>query len=198
MKRVLLLVLAFGMTFVLAAEGSAKDLKTVDYVDISKYVGKWYEIASIPQKFAKQCVSDTTAEYELDDKNKVSVLNSCSTQEGKRSTAKGKAKVVDKQTNSKLKVTFVKILGWIYLFGGEYWIINLAEDYRYAVVGHPSLKYGWILSRTPELPQSDLVYIETYLKSVEYDTCQFDITPQAGGKTLKRSLCEEIKASESP
>jgi apolipoprotein D and lipocalin family protein len=106
-------------------------------------LGKWYEIAHLPARFQEGC-SDTTATYALSKDGSISVLNEC-IKNGKVKKAKGKAKVVDKSSGAKLKVTFFRP------FYGDYWIIKLGNDYDYAVVGTPNRKYLWILSRTPQM-----------------------------------------------
>jgi apolipoprotein D and lipocalin family protein len=123
-----------------------KPLETVPSVDLQKYMGQWYEIAAFPQRFEKGCHC-TTAEYEMTDKGYVRVINTCrkDSPDGKVSQAKGKAFVVKGSNNAKLRVQF------FWPFRGDYWIIDLAEDYGYAVVGAPDRKYLWILSRTPQL-----------------------------------------------
>ncbi|WP_374031488.1 lipocalin family protein [Bdellovibrio bacteriovorus] len=188
MRHLLLSVLLFSST----SFAFAQDLPVVDQVDIPRYMGKWHEIASIPQSFQKQCVSNTTAEYELlTDTNEVKVLNSCQTERGDRSQSEGRAKVTDPTTNAKLKVTFVKIGDrWIYIFGGKYWIIRLDENYQFAIVGHPSRDYGWILSRTPDLPAATLKDLTSFLQEKGYDPCKFLTTPQDGGLTEKKPLCQ--------
>lgn len=120
----------------------AVPLETVSHVDLNRYMGMWYEIARYPNSFQKGCVG-SRATYTLRDDGKVSVLNECydGSFSGKFRSAKGKAWVVDKKTNSKLKVS----LFWF--FAGDYWIIDIADDYSYVVVGHPQRKYLWILSR---------------------------------------------------
>ena len=125
------------------------DLATVKSVDLGKYIGKWYEIASFPQSFQKGC-NCTTAEYFKTDKDYIRVLNSCKKDSinGKLATANGKAYIVDGSGNAKLKVTF------FWPFKGDYWIIELAEDYSYAVVGHPNRDYLWILCRTPFMEET--------------------------------------------
>lgn len=170
----------------------AKNLPVVDKVDLTRYQGTWYEIAAIPQSFQKQCIGNTTAVYELiPQSGEVKVVNSCQTEKGDRSVSEGRAKVVDPETNAKLKVTFVKIGGkWVYLFGGKYWVIKLEENYQYAVVGHPSRDYGWILSRNPNLPADTLKELGQFLTSQGYDLCKFMTTPQDGGLTERKSLCE--------
>ncbi|MBK7093998.1 MAG: lipocalin family protein [Saprospiraceae bacterium] len=124
----------------------SQELKTVENVDITRYVGKWYEIASFPQRFQKGCHC-TTAEYTLTDQDYVLVENRCNKDSinGKESYIKGKAFLEKNTGNAKLKVQF------FWPFRGKYWIIDLSEDYSYAVVGHPNRKYLWILSRTSVL-----------------------------------------------
>ncbi len=121
-------------------------LATVEHVDLNKYMGKWYEIASFPQSFQKGC-NCTKAEYELTNQDYVKVINSCrkNSPNGKLEIADGKAFIVEGSNNSKLKVQF------FWPFKGDYWIIDLAKDYSYAVVGHPNRDYLWILSREPKM-----------------------------------------------
>jgi apolipoprotein D and lipocalin family protein len=83
---------------------------------------------------------------------------------GKLRSAKGKAWVVDKQSNAKLKVSF------FWPFAGDYWVIDLGENYEYAVVGHPDRKYLWVLSRTPEMDENVYQAILDRLQKQEYDT----------------------------
>lgn len=125
----------------LALATKNKPLKTVGHVELEKYLGKWYEIAKFPQGFEKGC-TDVTAEYNLRDDGKIGVLNSC-IKDGQPKTSEGVALVDDKESNAKLEVQFQ------WPFNGKYWIIVLAPDYSYAVVGHPNRKYLWILNRKP-------------------------------------------------
>jgi len=118
-------------------------LEAVPHVELNKYLGKWYEIAHLPFRFEDNC-SDITATYSLNKDGNISVLNEC-TKNGKGKQAKGNAKVVDKNSGAKLKVTF------FWPFYGDYWIIKLDDNYNYAVVGTPNRKYLWILSRTPKI-----------------------------------------------
>ena len=128
-------------------------LETVSHVDVSRYTGKWYEIASYPQRFQKGCHC-TTAEYTLSEHGYIIVENRCNKNgiNGKQSYIKGKAFVQPNSGNAKLKVQF------FFPIRAKYWIIDLADDYSYAVVSHPNMKYLWILSRTPQM--SDKVYEE--------------------------------------
>lgn len=130
-------------------KSSAPELQTVPAVDVKRYTGEWFEIASFPQYFQKNCVH-TKATYSLRDDGDIQVLNECRDKvpEGKLRSSKGKAWTVDKNTNAKLKVSF------FWPFSGDYWIIDLGANYEYAVVGHPKRDYLWILSRTPQMDQT--------------------------------------------
>ncbi|HOW87012.1 MAG TPA: lipocalin family protein [Candidatus Aminicenantes bacterium] len=123
-----------------------KPLEVVPRVDVRRYLGTWYEIATIPQRFQKGCVG-VTAHYSLRKDGAIDVVNVCrkKTLDGKVRSIRGKAWIVDTTTNAKLKVRF------FWPFAGAYWIIELDPDYRWAVVGHPSRTYYWILSRTPRM-----------------------------------------------
>lgn len=122
-------------------------LEVVSAVDLSRYAGRWYEISRLPNRFEKKCADSVTATYTLRSDGKVDVVNRCRKTNGKYTTATGKAKIVDKKTNAKLKVTF------FWPFYGDYWILDLGPNYEYAVVGSPDRDYLWILSRTPQLDE---------------------------------------------
>lgn len=143
MKKIIFLCLAFIF-------GWSDELKTVAHVDLERYLGKWYEIARYDHSFERGC-SEVEAIYTKRDDGMIGVLNRCFIKDNnKTKEAHGRAKVVDEETNSKLKVTF------FWPFYGNYWIIELAEDYRFVVVSEPKKEYFWILSRTPVMEQADL------------------------------------------
>ena len=135
-----------------AHSGTTSDVETVPYVDIERYMGKWYEIARYPQTFQKNCGA-TTAEYKLRNDGKVDVINSCKRidRNGRIQEAKAIARVVNTETNAELSVSFVPILRYFGFFGGDYWILDLGDDYEYAVVGSPNRESLWFLSRTPTM-----------------------------------------------
>jgi apolipoprotein D and lipocalin family protein len=157
-------MIATGCGLFAAASEKSPPLQTVPHVDLNRYLGKWYEIASFPQWFQKNCVA-SSATYTLRPDGKVDVLNQCrdKTLDGKLREAKGKAKVVDRNSNAKLKVSF------FWPFSGDYWIINLGANYEYAVVGHPKRNYLWILSRTPHMDPAVYDGILDRLKQQHYD-----------------------------
>lgn len=154
MKILTKMTLIIALMFSTAYAKEKPFLETVDYVDVNKYMGTWYEIGKLPNKFQKKCLA-SKAVYSLKDNNTVKVTNLCTTHKnGKLKKAKGIAFIADSETNSKLKVGFApffKYLGW---FSGDYYIMDLASDYSYVLVGEPSRKFLWILSRTPELDET--------------------------------------------
>lgn len=172
---------------------AAAEVTTVPHVDLDRYLGKWFEVASIPQSFQRQCTGNTTAEYSKAESGRIRVVNSCETADGTRSVAEGRAKVVDQQSNAKLKVTFVRVVDWIFAFGGDYWIIDLAPDYSYALVGDPSAKYAWILSRTPTLSVELYERAEEKFRAEGYDTCKILTSIQSGGQSSRVPLCQLVR-----
>ena len=152
---------------------TAQTLTTVPHVDLALYAGKWYEIASYPLSFQKGCHC-TTATYTVTDKGYVTVENRCNRDSvtGKESYIKGKAFVTKGSGNAKLKVQF------FWPFRGKYWIIELADDYHYAVVSHPSQKYLWILSRTPKMDAHEYDGIIARLKEKGFDLTKLKVTVQ--------------------
>jgi apolipoprotein D and lipocalin family protein len=152
---------------------NAQKLQTVPNVDLNKYAGKWYEIASYPQTFQKGCHC-TTAEYTLSEKGYMIVENRCNRDSvnGKQSYIKGKAFVEKNSGNAKLKVQF------FWPFKAKYWIIDLADDYSYAVVSHPNKKYLWILSRKSKMDDKVYQEIISRLKLKGFDLSRLQKTEQ--------------------
>ena len=144
--------------------GYATELPTVSSVDLERYLGRWYEIVRFDHRFERGC-SAVEAFYTLREDGMIGVKNSCFlADENRTKEAHGRAYIVDETSNAKLKVTF------FWPFYGNYWIIDLAEDYRYAVVSEPSKEYFWILSRTPEMAQEDLDHILSSASTLGFDT----------------------------
>ena len=169
MKTLLMMVCALLPQLMLAEPAP---LKTVDQIDLARYVGKWYEIARYPNRFEKDCASDVTAEYTRRNDGKITVTNACRKADGKGKESKGTAKVVDAKSNAKLKVTF------FWPFSGEYWVIDLDPDYKYAVVGEPDRKYLWVLSRTSELAPGVYKRILAKVRELGYEPAKLLKTPQ--------------------
>jgi apolipoprotein D and lipocalin family protein len=162
------------------AVATAKDapLDTVPALDVARYMGQWYEIANYPNRFQKDCVRDTTATYQLREDGHIAVSNRCVHADNKTDTANGEARPAG--APARLEVRFapawLSLLPWVW---GDYWVIELADDYRYAVVGTPSRDYLWILSRTPTLTPADEQAIFEALPKYGYDAARLVRTPQS-------------------
>jgi apolipoprotein D and lipocalin family protein len=157
-------------------------LETVKHVELSRYLGTWYEIASFPQSFQRGCTA-TTATYALRDDGQIDVLNRCRKDalDGEEKSAKGRARVVDPASNAKLEVSFFRP------FWGDYWIIDLDPGYRFAVVGHPGRDYLWILARAPAMDEATLEGILGRLRAQGYQTSRLVRTLQPGAPVDVRS-----------
>lgn len=134
--------LAIILLFTACGSGE-RPLDTVDQVDLEKYMGKWYEIERLPNKFEAglKCV---TAEYALLDNGNIRVLNSGINEEsGELKSSQGIAKSANDEAPGELKVSFFRP------FYGDYFIMELDENYQYVLVGAPSRDFLWILSRSP-------------------------------------------------
>lgn len=155
-------------------------LQTVAHVDLSRYTGNWYEIANFPQSFQRGCTG-STATYALRDDGEIDVLNRCrqGSLDGPEKFARGRGRIIDKVSNAKLEVSFFRP------FWGDYWIVDLGPNYEYAVVGHPTRDYLWILSRTPTLDPKLYDAIVARLAAQGYQTNKLVRTLQAPAKSEK-------------
>lgn len=140
-------------------------------VELSKYLGRWYEIARYEQSFQKGC-EGVSADYALREDGGISVRNACRKPDGKVSVANGKAKIVDPVTNAKLKVSF---FGPFY---GDYWVLDRADDYSWAIVGEPSGRYLWLLSREQTPAPDKVEALIARAAALGYDTSMLIRTKQ--------------------
>lgn len=171
MKHKIFLFVLLSIISIACSSKNYLPLEVVSYVDINKYIGKWYEIARLPF-FQQEGCSCTTAEYEIIDSSTIRVINKC-LKEGEFDSASGKAFVVDGSNNAKLKVQF------FWPFKGDYWIIFLDEkNYKWAVVGTPSRKYLWILSREKKMDKQVLDSLIEKIKLAKFDTSKLIFTNQ--------------------
>jgi len=124
-------------------------------LDLPRYAGVWYEVARMPFPFQEKCVHSVVVRYTVRDDGRLGVVNECVEGNGRISRASGVARLADpKGPPSRLKVRFAPaFLSFISAVWGDYWVIDLAPDYSYAVVGEPKRRYLWILSRTPRMPE---------------------------------------------
>ncbi|WP_417325088.1 lipocalin family protein [Halarcobacter sp.] len=147
------------------------NIKSVQTVDLDRYIGSWYEIARYEHKFEKDC-KNVTATYSIKENDKIEVINRCTKMtNGEKTEAIGEAYSID-NTNAKLKVSF------FWPFYGDYWIIMLDKNYSYAVISEPSKKYLWILSREKKLDEKIKEKILKRLESLDYDLSKLIWTVQ--------------------
>lgn len=159
------------VVFFIGCDSKNIDLPTVEKVELNKYIGSWHEIARFEHFFEKGC-KNVSATYELKDDGNIKVINRCQMIEtNKKKEVTGVAYAID-ETNSKLKVSFFRP------FYGDYWIIELADDYSYSVVGAPNREYLWILSRTKILDNSIIEDLLPKISALGFDTNKFIWTIQ--------------------
>lgn len=148
-------------------------LPTVDNVDIDQYQGKWYEIARLPNSFEKG-LSCVTAEYTIKKNGKINVLNKgYFSKKNKWKSSKGTAWVPNAAISGQLKVSF------FWPFAGDYYIIALADDYSYALVGAPDRNYLWVLSRSKTLDETIFEQLVQIAKNQDFDTSKLEKIDQS-------------------
>ena len=150
--------LLFLITTACTTGNSDKELPTATSVDLSRYDGKWYEIARLPMWAQRNCLR-STAEYTLLESGAIGVRNACATADNEETSIEGVATIVDRTNRAKLNVVFDQWAAKLVAFltssdDGNYWILRVDPDYRFSVVGTPDREYLWILARTPSLPDN--------------------------------------------
>ena len=135
---------------------AAPPLPTVSAIEVPRYLGTWYEIAKFPNWFQKKCVANTRAQYSLRSDGSLQVINRCKMASGEIDEAIGAARQIGKASSPKLQVRFApQWLSIIPAVWGDYWVIDLDDNYQWVAVSEPGREYLWILSRTPRMdPQS--------------------------------------------
>lgn len=172
--RLLLAILAAGLGFMACSGGPPPKDHSVAQVDLLRYMGRWYEIASFKPSFQRGCVC-TTADYGLMTDGTMAITNACrkGSPSGEVDTVVGTAKVARGSRGSRLKVSF----HWP--FEGDYWIVGLDADYQWALVGHPRKKYLWVLSRQPVMEEALYESLKTKAAKLGYDVSRLKKTNQA-------------------
>lgn len=174
LARAIPAVLAIALACPAAA--SERPLPTVPTLDLARYAGTWHEIARYPNFFERMCARDVTATYTRNADGTIGVVNACRKEDGEMVRAQGVARVV--APPAKLEVRFAPDwLAWLPMVWANYWVIALADDYRYAVVGEPSREYLWILSREPRLDAAAYAQIVADLPALGYDPAKLVRNP---------------------
>ncbi|MBF6617128.1 MAG: lipocalin family protein [Candidimonas sp.] len=173
MRKILALPL---FAIVAGCATSGPDLPTQANVDLAKYVGTWHEQARLPNRFQEDCAGDVRAYYSLRPDNTISVTNQCRTEDGKTKTAEGEgrlSKAADPLDPAKLEVRFApKWTSWLPMVWGDYWILKLAGDYEYSLVGTPDRKYLWVLSREQQADQAVVDQLLAHARTLDFPVDQ--------------------------
>jgi apolipoprotein D and lipocalin family protein len=184
LSTVVALLGAAASVAALAAEGRGSPVAAVPSVDLERYAGVWHEVARLPNRFQDDCACCVTATYSLRDDGRLTVVNECRTVDGAMKSVEGEAKLASEDgPSSKLKVRFapgfLSFLGFVW---GDYWVLDLDEDYSRALVGSPDRGYLWVLSREPTIPEE--AYAEVMDKAAGMG---FDVT------RVRRTPLEEVR-----
>lgn len=173
------LICAAPATSMAAGQDAPAPLTAIGALDVPRYMGRWHEIAKYPNRFQKQCIGSTQAEYSLEADSRVRVVNRCRVAGGDMQEAVGIARQIGEPDSARLKVRFapawLSFLPWVW---GDYWVIDLDGDYQLAAVSEPSRQYLWILSRTPTLAPGALDALLQRLRDKGFDTDRLTLTPQ--------------------
>jgi apolipoprotein D and lipocalin family protein len=189
--RALAVGLAAVVAFAPAIAGSASaatepaELEALPSLNLPAYMGRWYQVAWFPNRFQRQCVSDTEAIYRALPEGLVEVDNRCRRADGQMESILGAARPADAVRHgdelrpATLQVSFLpSFLRWLPVGWAPYWVIQLAEDGRYSVVSEPTREYLWVLSRTPELSSADETAIRSRLQQQGFDLSRWQAHPQ--------------------
>lgn len=169
-----LATMILGVAVALSVAAASPPLETVPSVDLERYAGRWHQIAYYPNFFQRNCTGATTADYAKRADGTLAVVNTCRTEAGE-TRAEGVARAVGP---AKLEVRFAPAwLSFLPFVWGDYWVIDLAPDYSYAVVGEPSREYLWILARSPKLDEAVYKRIVERLPALGYDPAKVVRTP---------------------
>ncbi|GAB2660492.1 lipocalin family protein [Arenimonas aestuarii] len=148
---------------------NARELQPVRDLDLQRYAGVWHEIARLPNRFEDDCVGDITATYSLREDGNIRVVNACRKQDGEIMSSDGEARQAG-DSPAQLEVRFApKWLSFLPFVWADYWVIALDEDYQWALVGEPDLKYFWILSREPRLDKRTFEGLKARARGFGYE-----------------------------
>ena len=172
------------------------EVRSVDALDLERYLGRWHEIGRLPLRFEDEDASDITAEYSLEPDGSVRVDNRCVDEDGEPVQALGQA-VPDDGNPARLRVSFLpEALRWIPFTRADYWVLRLDADYRVALVGTPDRAHLWLLSREPHLdPRTEREYLES-AREQGYDLAAWIRPRQTGGHVTDAALARAPRADD--
>ncbi len=165
-------------------------VKAIPSLDLSRYLGKWYEICRLPMKYEDETATDITARYSLNESGTVRVDNRCFDENGEPAWSIGEAAPTD-ESNSRLTVTFLpKFMRWIPFTSGDYWVLKLDPDYQVSLVGTPDRQYLWLLSRSPDLSQDTQDEYLAEARRQGFDLTRL-IVPRHTGREVTDDMVED-------
>ena len=165
-----------------AGQSPASDapLQTIARLDVARYMGTWYEIAKVPNRFQRHCAADTQALYRQREDGQLDVINSCRQANGERTEAIGRARQLGAADSPRLEVRFAPAwLSWLPMVWGDYWVIDLDPTYQLVAVSEPKREYLWILSRTPRVDAAAYQALLGRLQLQGFDPSKLEPTVQA-------------------
>ena len=152
-------------------------LTTIPSLDVTRYMGTWFEIAKFPNRFQKKCVCGAKADYSLMSDGRVQVINRCRMAGGDLNEAIGVARQLGPATSAKLEVRFAPAwLSFLPFVWGNYWVIDIDEDYQLVAVSEPNKEYLWILSRTPTIDPVRYNALLNRLRQKGFDLERLEVT----------------------
>lgn len=166
-----------------------REVRSVEHLDLDKYLGLWYEIVRLPLKWEDTHATNITARYSRKENGKIRVDNRSFDNEGHPGQAIAEATPVDGEPGQ-LKVNFApKYIRWIPFTSGDYWVLKIDDDYRVALVGTPDHENLWVLARDPHLPEETL---DEYLAEARAQGFELDklIRPVHDGRVVTDDLIE--------
>ena len=180
-RRSLAVLIQAAFVGAAVAQPALGPLRTVERLDVPRYMGTWYEIAKFPNRFQAQCASDTRAEYTAQPDGTVRVVNRCRTENGETTEAVGLARQIGGPDSPKLQVRFAPAwLSWWPAVWGDYWIVDLEPDYQLVAVSEPRRAYLWILARSPRVDPARQAAMVKRLAEQGLDVSRLQPAPDAG------------------
>lgn len=165
------IALCIALIFVGACQ-SNKSLKTVDYVDIQRFMGDWFVIANIPTFLEKDAYNPLES-YRLDDDGSIATTFSFNAGaiDGEKKVYKPRGFITNTETNAEWGMQF------LWPIKADYRIVYLDEDYQHTVIGRNNLDYVWIMARQPKISEKMMKELTQFVASLGYDSSLLELAP---------------------
>jgi apolipoprotein D and lipocalin family protein len=152
---------------------TSNDPLPVARIEPARYAGLWHEAARLPNSFEEGCRL-ATASYTLRNDGRIAVVNSCLDDRGETHVARGEARIVGENGEGKLKVRF------FWPIEADYWVLERAEDYSWAIVGEPGGRYLWVLTRAEAINAQERAFFESRITALGYRPAEMVWSANAG------------------